>query len=172
MGYIHMIVPAFILIIFLTALKEKQDILKLFTDGIIDGLNTVLKIFPHIMAITIAISLLRESGLISFILKPIQSILIKIGVTEGIVPLIVFRPLSGGASTSIVMDIFKTYGADSIEGKLASVIMGGTETTFYVITLLFGTLKIKKLRGTLIAALFADIVAVITAIILINVKMI
>lgn len=172
MGYIHMIVPAFILIIFLTALKEKQDILKLFTDGIIDGLNTVLKIFPHIMAITIAISLLRESGLISFILKPIQSILIKIGVTEGIIPLIVFRPLSGGASTSIVMDIFKTYGADSIEGKLASVIMGGTETTFYVITLLFGTLKIKKLRGTLIAALFADIVAVITAIILINVKMI
>lgn len=172
MGYIHMIVPAFILIIFLTALKEKQDILKLFTDGIIDGLNTVLKIFPHIMAITIAISLLRESGLISFILKPIRSILIKIGVTEGIVPLIVFRPLSGGASTSIVMDIFKTYGVDSIEGKLASVIMGGTETTFYVITLLFGTLKIKKLRGTLIAALFADIVAVITAIILINIKMI
>lgn len=172
MGYIHMIVPAFILIIFLTAMKEKQDILKLFTDGIIDGLNTVLKIFPHIMAITIAISLLRESGLISFILKPIQSILIKIGVTEGIVPLIVFRPLSGGASTSIVMDIFKTYGVDSIEGKLASVIMGGTETTFYVITLLFGTLKIKKLRGTLIAALFADIVAVATAIILINIKMI
>lgn len=172
MGYIHMIVPAFILIIFLTAMKEKQDILKLFTDGIIDGLNTVLKIFPHIMAITIAISLLRESGLISFILKPIQSILIKIGVTEGIVPLIVFRPLSGGASTSIVMDIFKTYGVDSIEGKLASVIMGGTETTFYVITLLFGTLKIKKLRGTLIAALFADIVAVTTAIILINIKMI
>lgn len=172
MGYIHMIVPAFILIIFLTAMKEKQDILKLFTDGIIDGLNTVLKIFPHIMAITIAISLLRESGLISFILKPIQSILIKIGVTEGIVPLIVFRPLSGGASTSIVMDIFKTYGVDSLEGKLASVIMGGTETTFYVITLLFGTLKIKNLRGTLIAALFADIVAIITAIILINVKMI
>lgn len=172
MGYIHMIVPAFILIIFLIAMKEKQDVLKLFTDGIIDGLNTVLKIFPHIMAITIAISLLRESGLISFILKPIQSILIKIGVTEGIIPLIVFRPLSGGASTSIVMDIFKTYGVDSIEGKLASVIMGGTETTFYVITLLFGTLKIKKLRGTLIAALFADIVAVITAIILINVKMI
>lgn len=172
MDYIHMIVPAFILIIFLTAMKEKQDILKLFTDGIIDGLNTVLKIFPHIMAITIAISLLRESGLISFILKPIQSILIKIGVTEGIVPLIVFRPLSGGASTSIVMDIFKTYGVDSIEGKLASVIMGGTETTFYVITLLFGTLKIKKLRGTLIAALFADIVAVTIAIILINIKMI
>ena len=172
MDYIHMIVPAFILIIFLTALKEKQDILKLFTDGIIDGLTTVLKIFPHIMAITIAISLLRESGLISFILKPIQNILIKIGVTEGIIPLIVFRPLSGGASTSIVMDIFKTYGVDSLEGKLASIIMGGTETTFYVITLLFGTLKIKKLRGTLIAALFADAVAVITAIILINIKII
>ncbi len=163
------IVPAFILITIVLGIKNKSDILKLFTDGVLEGLKTTLTIFPYILAITIAITLLQDTGVLSWLIKPIQGILAKFGIPESIIPLALFRPLSGGASTSVVMDIFKRYGPDSVEGKTASIIMGGTETTFYVTTVLFGAAKVKKLRGTIIAAIIADVVAVVTAVILVNV---
>lgn len=163
------IVPLFIIVTMVVALKNKLDILKLFTDGVLEGLKTVVSIFPYILAITIGITLLRDTGVMNFIIKPIKGVLLKLSIPEGIIPLAIFRPLSGGASMSVVMDIFKRFGPDSIEGKIASIIMGGTETTFYVTTILFGAAKIKKVRGTLIAALIADLVAITTAIILVNV---
>lgn len=163
------IVPLFILITIVVGLKNKLDILKLFTDGVLEGLKTALSIFPYILAITIAITLLQDTGVMAWLIKPIKGILTNIGVPESIIPLSVFRPLSGGASTSVVMDIFKRFGPDSVEGKIASIIMGGTETTFYVTTVLFGAAKVKKVRGTIVAAIIADIVAVITAIVLVNI---
>ena len=162
------IVPLFILITIIIGLKNKLDILKLFTDGVLEGLRTVLNIFPYILSITIAITLFQDTGVMSFLIKPVKGVLANLGVPESIIPLAIFRPLSGGASMSVVMDIFKRFGPDSIEGKIASVIMGGTETTFYVTTVLFGAAKIKKVRGTIAAAIIADIVAIITAIVLVN----
>lgn len=169
---INAIVPVFICIVILVALLQKKDVLKLFTDGVSEGLRTVINIFPHILAITIAITLIRETEFLTFVLKPIQGLLMKLGVSEGVIPLMLFRPFSGGAATSIAMDIFKVYGPDSFEGKVASIIMGGTETTFYVLTILVGTVKIKKIRGVLIAALIADVVAMITAVWLVNITFI
>ena len=166
------IVPLFIILTIVSGMKNKLDILKLFTDGVLEGLKTVLNIFPYILAITIAITLLQDTGLMSFLIKPIKGFLYNIGVPEGIIPLALFRPLSGGASMSVVMDIFKRFGPDSIEGKIASIIMGGTETTFYVTTVLFGAARIKKVRGTILAAIIADIVAVIVAIVLVNIEFI
>ena len=163
------IVPLFILITIVFGIKNKLDVLKLFTDGVLEGLKTALSIFPYILAITIAITLLQDTGIVAWMVKPVQGILAKLGIPESIIPLALFRPLSGGASTSVVMDIFKRYGPDSIEGKIASIIMGGTETTFYVTTVLFGAAKVKKVRGTIAAAIIADIVAVTTAIVLVNI---
>lgn len=167
---VDIIVPIFICLVILSAFLQKKEVLKLFTDGVSEGLKTVINIFPHILAITIAITLIRETGLLAFVLKPIQGLLVRLGISEGIVPLMLFRPFSGGAATSITMDIFKVYGPDSFEGKVASVIMGGTETTFYVLTILVETVKIKRIRGVLIAALIADIVAMIIAVVIVNLK--
>ena len=166
------IVPLFVLITVLYGLKNKVDVLKLFTDGVLEGLKTVLNIFPYIMAITIAITLLQDTGVMEFVITPIKELLVTLGVPQSIIPLVVFRPLSGGASMSVVMDIFKRYGPDSVEGKIASIIMGGTETTFYVTTILFGAAKIKKVRGTIISALIADIIAITVAIVLVNIQFI
>ncbi len=162
------VVPVFILITIIFGIKNKLDILKLFTDGVLEGLKTALSIFPYILAITIAITLLQDTGVLAWLIKPMQGVLVGLGIPESIVPLALFRPLSGGASTSVVMDIFKRCGPDSIEGKMSSIIMGGTETTFYVTTVLFGAAKVKKMRGTIIAAIIADVVAVAAAIILVN----
>lgn len=166
------IVPLFILITVIVAWKNKLDILKLFTDGVLEGLKTAIDIFPYILAITIAITLMQDTGVMKFLMNPINRMITKLGVPESIIPLAIFRPLSGGAAMSVVMDIFKRFGPDSIEGKIASIIMGGTETTFYVTTVLFGAAKIKKVRGTVIAAVLADIAAVITAIVLVNMSVI
>lgn len=166
--FIGWIIPMLILCILVIGLKEKKDIFKLFTEGVLDGLKTVYNIFPYIMAITIAIGLLKSTGAIDILLTPLRPLLIKFGIPENIIPLCILRPLSGGASMSVVMDILKTSGPDSISGKLASIIMGATETTLYTITILFGAVKIKKIRGVLIAGLIADFVAIIVSIIIVN----
>lgn len=166
------VVPVFILITIVAGIKNKLDVLKLFTEGVTEGLKTVLAIFPYILAITISITLMRDTGFLNFIIRPISGVLRGLGIPENIVPLAIFRPLSGGASTSVVMDIFKRFGPDSLEGKIASIIMGGTETTFYVTTVLFGAAKIKKVRGTILAAIVADLVAVFLSIMLVNIGVI
>lgn len=167
--YITMsIVPVMILLIIIIGVKEKKDVFTLFIDGVKEGLKVVLGIFPYILAILIAIGLFRNSGALDLIIKPITPVLNTLGVPKEIVPLCILRPLSGGASMSLVMDIFKNYGVDSISGKIASIIMGGTETTIYCITILFGAVKIKKLRGVLIAGLIADFVVISTAIIIVK----
>lgn len=162
------IIPIIILITIIYGIRSKQDVLKLFTEGVAQGLKTVYKIFPYILAVMIAITLLKETSTINYIIKPIKPLLEKMGVPETIIPLAVFRPISGGGSISILMDIFKDYGPDSLEGKIASLIMGGTETTFYVITVTFGAARIRKKRGVLIAAILADIAAIIASIVIVK----
>lgn len=170
LNYIIMcIIPVMILVIIIIGVKENKDIFKLFVEGALDGLKVVYNIFPYILAITIAIGLLKTTGALDVILYPIRPILIKFGIPDDIIPLCIMRPLSGGASMSVVMEIFKNAGVDSISGKMASVIMGATETTLYTITILFGTVKIKKIRGVLIAGLIADFVAIFISIILVNI---
>ncbi|MEG2348761.1 MAG: nucleoside recognition domain-containing protein [Clostridia bacterium] len=167
--FVISIIPLMIFFIILIGVKEKKDIFKLFTEGAIEGIKIVYKIFPFILAITVAIGLLKSTGAMEILLYPIKPILQKCGIPKDIVPLCILRPLSGGASMSIVMDIFKTAGPDSRSGKMASIIMAATETTLYTITILFGAVGIKKMRGVLIAGLIADTMAIITAIILVNI---
>lgn len=162
------IVPIMILAIIVIGLKEKLDIFKLFIEGALEGLKVVYKIFPYILAITIAIGLLKSTGALEILLKPIQPLLTKFGIPNNVVPLCLLRPMSGGASMSVVMDIFKESGPDSISGKMASIIMGATETTLYTITILFGAVGIKKLRGVLIAGLIADAAAIIASIVIVH----
>ena len=155
-----MAVPLMIFVIIITGIIEKKDILSLFAHGAMDGLKVVYKIFPHVLAIMVAVSLFKETGAMSIVFKPINGILNILNIPEDIVTLSILRPISGGAAQSVVMDIFQNYGPDSIQGKIASIIMGGTETTFYVITILYGAVGIKKIRGTLTAALIADFAAI------------
>lgn len=169
---INSIIPIFIVVILLIGIKEKKDIFKLFCDGILDGLKVVYKIFPFILSITIAINLLTDTNALNIIILPFSNLLEKLNIPKEIIPLFILRPLSGGASMSLVLDIFKKFGPDSISGKMVSVIMGATETTLYTITILFGAVKIKKIRGVFIAGIFADIVAIVISIILVNIGMI
>lgn len=162
------IVPLLIIFIIVCGIRDKKDVFKLFVDGALEGLKIVYSIFPYILAITIAMYVLRDTGTLNILLTPLKPILNFFNIPDDIIPLCIMRPLSGGASTSIVMDIFKTSGPDSISGKMASVIMGATETTLYTVTILLGAVGIKKSRGIIIAGIIADISAMIVGITLVN----
>lgn len=165
-------VPIMILYILIIGIKEKLDIFKLFIEGVTQGLKTIYKIAPYIIAITIAMGLFTKTGALNYLTYPLRPILNFFKIPEEIIPLLVIRPLSGGASTSIVMDIFKNYGPDSISGKIASIIMAGTETTFYTITILLGAVGIKKTRGIFKIGITLDVIISIIAIILVNLHII
>ncbi|MBR5228194.1 MAG: spore maturation protein [Clostridia bacterium] len=162
------IIPGFILIVILVGILSKEDVLKLFIDGVAEGSRIVVGIFPNILAITVAINLLRETSALELIMFPIKNVINFFEIPENTLPLIILRPLSGSASTSLIIDIFTKFGVDSIEGKIGSLIMSSSETTFYVIAVLFSAAKIKKGNGTTFAAVVADIVAVMVAILLVK----
>lgn len=166
------IIPIMIFIIISAGLKEKKDVYALFIEGAVEGLKVVYKIFPYVLGITVAVGLFKSSGALNYMVLPIKGLLTKLSVPVDIIPLMVIRPLSGAASLSFVMEIFKNNGPDSVSGKIASIIMGGTETTLYTITILFAAAKTKSIRGTLIAGLLADAAAITAAIILVNIGMI
>ncbi len=168
---INSLIPITIFVILLIGVIEKKDVFKLFVEGCLSGLKVIYNIFPYIFGITIAIGLLRSTGALELIIKPLDPILVRLGIPSDIIPLCILKPLSGGASMSAVIDIFKEVGPDSKSGKIASILMAATETTLYTITILYGAVKVKKLRGTLIAGLIADLFAIIATIIIVNLYM-
>ena len=159
-----MAIPMMLFIIVIKGIIEKKDVLSLFLEGTVEGLKVVYRIFPNILAIMVAVALFKETGAMNIVFKPLSGVFAKFGIPVEIITLSLLRPISGGASSSIVMDIFSEYGPDSIQGKMASIIMGGTETTLYVVTVLYGAVGIKKIRGTLVSALIADFVAIVLSI--------
>ena len=154
------IVPIFILIIIIVGIIERKNVYTLFIEGAKDGLKTVYNIFPYIFAITIISGLINDT-------KILENISI-FGITGNLLPLILTKPLSGGASTSIVVDIFKNIGPDTFIGLVASILMASTETTLYVISILSSKVKIKDLKIVIIAGLIGDLAAVILTIIIVN----
>lgn len=154
----NFIVPIFILLIILVGIIEKKNIYSLFIDGVKEGMRTVNNIFPYIFAITIIAGLLKDT-------KILENVKL-FGLDANILPLVIMKPLSGGASTSMVVDIFKNVGPDTFTGLVASILMASTETTLYVISILCSKIKIKNLKIVVICGLIGDIVAVISAILI------
>lgn len=159
-------IPIIILFIVGYCFLEKNNVFDDFTEGVRDGVKIIYNIFPTLIGLFVAIGFMRESGLLQFIINILMPIIRIIKIPEEIVPLIIFRPVSGSAATAIATDIMKQYGVDSFIGKMASVIMGSTETTLYTIAIYTGCVKIKNTRGILLAALIGDVVGIIVSIII------
>lgn len=159
------IMPVIILFIILFGLKRKKEVYEPFVSGAADGLKTLGEIMPSIVGIIVAVSMLQASGAIELLAKSLSPVLKFIGMPQEIIPLALLRPFSGSGSVSIVNDIIKTHGPDSYSGRIAAVMMGSTETTFYTVALYYGVAKVKNIRHTLHAALLADVCGIVGSII-------
>lgn len=139
-----------------------------FVHGAKDGFTTGLRVLPYMLAMLAALSIFRNSGLMALVMDGLSWVLAAFGVNKEIIdaiPVALMRPFSAGGSRGFMLDAMKTYGADSLTGQLSCLFQGAAETTFYVVALYFGSVNVKDSRYTLGIMLTADLVCVITAIV-------
>ena len=162
-------VPITIFLITIYGFLEKKNVFDIFLNGAKEGIGVVIKIFPTLIGLFLAINLLRHSGILDVIIDLLTPILNILKFPKEIMPLAMLRPISGSASMAVAVDIMKTYGVDNIIGLITSTIMGSTETTLYTIAVYTSAVGIKKLRFVLVASLIADIVGMVSAVVICNI---
>ena len=164
---------AIILFIFLAiivgALYKRINIFDAFIEGAIGGFEVAVKIIPYLVGMLVAISLLRTSGTFDSIIDGMKNLFAALGTDTRFVdglPTALIKPLSGGGARGMMIDTMKAHGADSFAGRLACILQGSSDTTFYVIAVYFGAVNIKDTRYSVGAMLLADLVGIITSILL------
>jgi spore maturation protein SpmA len=159
-----------IIISFITlALFRKINVFETFIEGAKEGFEISVKIIPYLVGILVAVGVLRGSGTLDFLVQGIGSFVGLLGFDTGFVPALpvaFMKPLSGSGARGLMVELMNTTGADSFASRVACVIQGSTETTFYVLAIYFGSVSIKKTRHALPAALLAELAGVLAAIII------
>ena len=155
--------PLIILSILLFGMWKRQSVFDEFLGGAKEGLQSVVNILPTLVGLLVGIGIFRASGAMDFLIGILTYPASLVGMPPEVIPLGLLRPLSGGGSLALVSDIMSTHGPDSFIGNLASVMMGSTETTFYVIAVYFAATKVTQIRFALAAALLVDVACVLIA---------
>ena len=137
-----------------------------FIEGAKEGIQVALRIFPYLVAILVAVGIFRAAGGIDILTRFLSPVLDLIGLPPQVLPLVLIRPLSGSAATSLFAEIVKACGPDSYAANLAGTILGGTETTLYVLAVYFGSVAIRKGRHALAAGLLADAAGVAASLVI------
>lgn len=149
--------------------REKgTNMFESFVHGAKDGFTTGLRVLPYMLAMLAALSIFRNSGLMGVVMDGLSWVLAGVGVSKEVIdaiPVALMRPFSAGGSRGFMLDAMKTYGPDSLTGQLSCLFQGAAETTFYVVALYFGSVNVKDSRYTLGIMLTADLVCVITAVV-------
>ena len=148
----------------LYGLYKRVPVYESFVEGAKEGFQVAVRIIPYLVAILFAIAMFRASGAMDFLVRVLNPVLALIGFPAEVLPMAIIRPLTGSGSAAIVADMIGTYGEDSIFVKMAAVMFGSTETTFYVVAVYFGAVNIKKTRHAVPAGLTADFAAMIIAV--------
>ena len=164
-GLLSVFVVPLILVGFpLVGLYKRVAVYESFVEGAKEGFQVAVRIIPYLVAILFAIAMFRASGAMDFLARALAPVLGLIGFPPEVLPMAIIRPLTGSGSAGIVVDMIKQYGEDSILVKMAAVMFGSTETTFYVIAVYFGAISIKKTRHAVPVGLIADGSAMIIAV--------
>ncbi len=158
-------IPVFLLGIPLYGAIKRVKVYESFVQGAKEGFQVGVRIIPYLVAILVAVGMLRAAGAIDSLAALLDPVLRKVGMPAELLPLAIMRPLSGSGSLGIVTELVKAHGPDSFLARLAASAYGSTETTFYVLAVYFGAVGIKKARHAVISGLVADIVSLIAAVI-------
>jgi len=157
------------LVIILGALYKNIDVFDAFVSGAKGGFETAVRIIPYLVGMLVAISMLRTSGTFDVVINGFKALFAALGAdtrfVDGI-PTALIKPLSGSGARGMMIDTMKNYGPDSFAGRLACVLQGSSDTTFYVVAVYFGAVAVKNTRYAISAMLLADLVGIITSIIL------
>jgi spore maturation protein SpmB len=163
-GVIMLVLIAFLL----TGALRRVNVYDAFIDGAKEGFGVAAGIIPYLVAMLAAIAVFRAAGLMDALLRGIGWAVAALGLPTSFLPALpvgLMKPLSGSGARALMVDVMQTYGVDSFPGKLAAIIQGSTETTFYVLTVYFGSVGIKHTRHALPCALLTDAVGLVAAVV-------
>ncbi|MFC3908170.1 spore maturation protein [Legionella dresdenensis] len=149
----------------LYATVKKVNVFDSFVTGAKQGFETCVNIIPYLVAMIVAIGMLRASGFFELLGQLLAPAMQAIGMPSELLPLALMRPFSGSASNGIMAELIHNNGGDSMISKMAATMMGSTETTFYVIAVYFGAVGIKRTRHAIPAGLLADLTGVIASVV-------
>ena len=157
----NLIIPILIIILIIFALIKKRNVYDDFISGAMEALPLIYDLFAFIIAIFILVEILNVSGLTDILTNFLKPVFNFLGIPPELTKLILIKPFSGSGSLAVLQEIFTTHGPDSYVGKCASVILGSSETVFYVTSIYFSKTKIKKIGITVPIALVAMMISVI-----------
>ncbi|WLR56488.1 spore maturation protein [Mesobacillus subterraneus] len=160
-------IPVMIAFILIYGTYKKVPTYESFVEGGKEGIKMAVSIMPFLVGMMVAIAVFRASGALDVMVNWLRPGLEMVGIPAEIVPLALIRPISGTAALGITSDLIGVHGPDSFIGTLAATLQGSTDTTFYVLTVYFGAVGIKKMGDALKVGFLADAVAIITAIIVV-----
>lgn len=163
------IIPCFLLIVLLVASWKKVPTYELFVEGGKEGVKMAFSLLPFLVGMIVSISILRSSGALDAFIAFLSPVLTFVGIPPEILPLATVRPISGTAALGMTTELIDAYGPDSFIGRLASTMQGSTDTTLYVLTVYFGAVGIKRMGNALKVGLLADIIGIITSIIIVSI---
>lgn len=161
-------IPVILLVVPLVAVLRGVKVYETFVEGAEAGFATAVKTIPYLVAMLVAISIFRASGAMEVLVASLSPVLSFVGLPAEVLPHAIMRPLSGGAALGIASDIIKTYGPDSFLGRLVSTMQGSCDTTFYVLTLYFGSVGIKKYRYSVLLGLVADFTTLVASVFMVR----
>lgn len=157
-------IPVLLAGIPLLALARRVKVYPAFVEGAREGFETAVRIIPPLVAILVALGMLRASGALDALTRLLAPLTHLAGVPASVVPLVLVRPLSGGGALGVVGDVLRAEGPDSYAGRLVSVMAGSTETTFYVLAVYMGAAGVTRYRQALAAGLIADLAGMAAAV--------
>lgn len=163
----NLILFSIIVTFILAAMRKRVNVYEAFIEGAKGGIQTSLTIIPYLVGMLVAIGVVRNSGVLGMIVSAVNWVLTLLGLDTswtGALPTALMKPLSGSGSKAMMIDTMKTYGVDSFVGRLASIMQGAADTTFYIIALYFGSVGIKKTRYAISYGLLADVAGMIAAV--------
>jgi spore maturation protein SpmA/spore maturation protein SpmB len=162
------LIPGLMVTILGFGVLRKVRVYEAFVEGARDGFNVALRIIPYMVAILVAVAMLRESGALALLITPLGAVTGQFGLPADALPMALLRPLSGSGAYGILASTIQdpAIGPDSYVGYLVSTFQGSTETTFYVLAVYFGAVQVRRIRHTLAAALTADIAGVTAAVVI------
>lgn len=161
-------IPVLVACVSLYAIIKKVPVYSVFTEGAKDGFSTAIMIIPYLTAMLCAIGMFRASGAMDILCTWLAPVTNLIGLPSEVLPMGIMRSFSGGAAEGMMADLLATYGTQSQIGRITSVALGSTETTFYVVAVYFGSVGVSKTRHCIAAGLLGDLASLIASAVIVN----
>jgi len=163
----NLILFSIIVVFIVAAMRKGVNVYEAFIEGAKGGIQTSLTIIPYLVGMLVAISVIRNSGVLGYIVQGLEWLIRLAGLDTAFTPALptaLMKPLSGSGSRAMMIDAMKTYGVDSFVGRLACIFQGSADTTFYIVALYFGSVGVRKTRYAISCGLIADLAGIVAAI--------